>query len=42
MPIDEILRATGVRPGELQLILMELSLAGRLERHGGGRVSLVM
>ncbi len=40
--IDEILRATGVRLGELQLILMELTLAGRLERHGGGRVSLVM
>lgn len=40
--IDEILRATGVRAGELQLILMELTLAGRLERHGGGRVSLVM
>lgn len=42
MPIDDILRATGVRMGELQLILMELTLAGRLERHAGGRVSLVM
>jgi DNA processing protein len=40
--IDEILRATGVRPGELQLILMELTLAGRLERQAGGRVALVM
>ena len=40
--IDEIRRATGVRPGELQLILMELTLAGRLERHGSGKVSLVM
>ncbi len=39
--VDEILRATGVRPGELQLILMELAIAGRLERHGGGRVSLI-
>ena len=40
--IDEILRATGVRAGELQLILMELTLAGRLERQPGGRVALVM
>ncbi|NLH81099.1 MAG: DNA-protecting protein DprA [Phyllobacteriaceae bacterium] len=41
MPIDDILRATGVKPGELHLILMELALAGRLERHVGGRVSLL-
>lgn len=40
--IDEILRATGVSPGELQLVLMELTLAGRLERMAGGRVALVM
>lgn len=39
--IDEILRATGVRSGELHLILMELALAGRLERHSGSRVSLI-
>lgn len=39
--IDEVLRATGVRPGELHLILMELAIAGRLERHAGGRVSLL-
>ncbi|MCE1236717.1 MAG: DNA-processing protein DprA [Hyphomicrobiales bacterium] len=39
--VDEILRATGVRPGELHLILMELALAGRLERHAGARVSLI-
>ncbi|TBW34318.1 DNA-protecting protein DprA [Siculibacillus lacustris] len=39
--VDEILRATGVRTGELQLILMELAIAGRLERHAGGRVSLL-
>ena len=40
--IDEILRATGVGMGELQLVLMELTLAGRLERMAGGRVALVM
>mgnify|MGYP001765219861 CR=1 FL=1 len=39
--IDEIRRATGVAPGELQLILMELTLAGRLERQAGGRVALI-
>lgn len=40
--IDELIRATGVRAGELQLILMELALAGRLDRQPGGRVALVM
>jgi DNA processing protein len=40
--IDDILRATGVGAGELHLILMELTLAGRLERMSGGRVALVM
>ena len=40
--IDEILRATGVGAGALQLVLMELTLAGRLERMAGGRVALVM
>lgn len=39
--VDELMRATGARPGELQLILMELAIAGRLERHAGGRVSLL-
>ncbi len=40
--MDEILRATGVGAGELHLVLMELTLAGRLERQPGGRVALVM
>lgn len=39
--IDDIIRFTGATPGEIQLVLMELSLAGRLERHSGNRVSLV-
>jgi len=39
--VDDLLRATGVRPGELHLILMELTLAGRLDRMAGGRVALV-
>lgn len=39
--IDDIIRFSGASPGQVQLVLIELSLAGRLERHGGNRVSLV-
>ena len=39
--IDDIVRATGASASEVQAALLELDLAGRLERHGGGRVSLV-
>jgi DNA processing protein len=39
--IDEIIRFTGLRPAIVHLVLIELDLAGRLERHGGQRVSLV-
>ena len=39
-PVDEIVRLSGAPPGEVQLVLLELDLAGRLERHAGGRVSL--
>lgn len=38
--VDELVRQSGVSPAEVQLILLELDLAGRLERHAGGRVSL--
>jgi len=38
--IDEIIRFTGLRPAMVHLVLLELSLAGRLERHPGQRVSL--
>lgn len=40
--IDEIIRATGLSPGAVQYVLLELDLAGRLERQGQGRVSLLM
>jgi DNA processing protein len=40
-PVDDIIRATGVRPALVHLILLELDLAGRLERHGHGKVGLV-
>ena len=39
--IDDIIRFTGASAGQVQLTLMELDLAGRLERHTGNRVSLV-
>ncbi len=39
--IDEILRFTGVRAAVVHLVLLELALAGRLERHPGQRVSML-
>jgi len=38
--IDDLVRHSGLRPAEVQLVLLELDLAGRLERHGGQLVSL--
>ncbi|MBA16531.1 MAG: DNA-protecting protein DprA [Sphingomonas sp.] len=40
VPVDELIRQSGLVPGVVQTVLLELELAGRLERHGGGRVSL--
>jgi DNA processing protein len=39
--IDEIIRHTGLHPAQVFMILLELDLAGRLERHAGGTVSLI-
>lgn len=39
---DEIIRHTGLHPAQLFMILLELDLAGRLERHPGGAVSLLV
>lgn len=38
--IDEIIRHTGLRPAIVRLVLLELELAGRIEHHPGGRVSI--
>ena len=38
--IDAIVRGTGLTIREVQIILMELDLAGRIDRHGGQLVSL--
>jgi DNA processing protein len=39
--IDELIWHTGLHPAQVFMILLELDLAGRLERHSGGAVSLV-
>ena len=38
--VDEIVRQSGSSTSAVAMILLELELAGRLERHAGGRVSL--
>jgi DNA processing protein len=38
--IDEVIRQSQVAPAMVQMVLLELELGGRLERHAGGRVSL--
>jgi DNA processing protein len=40
VPVDELIRQTGLPPAIIQTVLLELELAGRVERHAGGRVSL--
>jgi DNA processing protein len=39
--IDDLIRLSGLPPAIVRSVLLELELAGRLERHGGGLVSLV-
>ena len=39
--VDELIRHTGLHPAQVFMVLLELDLAGRLERHPGGMVSLV-
>jgi DNA processing protein len=38
--IDDLIRMSGAPASIVHTILLELELAGRLERHGGGLVSL--
>ena len=38
--LDEIIRQSSLAPAAVHLILLEAELAGRLDRHAGGRVSL--
>jgi DNA processing protein len=38
--VDELIRQSGLPPATVHIVLLELELAGRLERHAGGKVSL--
>ncbi|MFQ5625576.1 MAG: DNA-protecting protein DprA, partial [Methyloligellaceae bacterium] len=38
--IDEVVRTTRLQARQVQIVLLELDLAGRLERHGSQLVSL--
>jgi DNA processing protein len=38
--IDDLVRLSGASPGTVRRVLLELELAGRIERHGGGLVSM--
>jgi DNA processing protein len=38
--IDDLVREAGAPPGAVLIVLLELELAGKIERHGGGLVSL--
>jgi DNA processing protein len=40
VPVDELVRLSGLSSGSVQLVLLELDLAGRLDRHAGGKASL--
>lgn len=40
IPVDELIRQSGASAGAVQMALLELEIAGRLERHASGRVSL--
>ena len=39
--LDDLIRMAGSSPTIVRTVLLELELAGRLERHGGGMVSLI-
>jgi DNA processing protein len=39
--LDDLVRLSETSPTAVRTVLLELELAGRLERHGGGLVSLV-
>ena len=39
--VDDLVREARAPAGAVQIVLLELKLAGRLERHGGGLVLLI-
>lgn len=40
VPVDALVRLSGLSPAEVNATLVDLDLAGRVERHGSGMVSL--
>ena len=40
VPVDDLIRLSGASSGSVQMALLELDLAGRLDRQAGGKVSL--
>jgi DNA processing protein len=41
LQIDDLVRLANSSPAIVRMVLLELEIAGRLERHGGGLVSLI-
>jgi len=39
--IDDLTRLSGTPPRIVRMVLLELEIAGRIERHGSGLVSLI-
>ena len=39
--LDDLIRMADTSPATVRTVLLELEIAGRLERHGGGLVSLI-
>ena len=39
--LDDLIRMSGASPAVVRTVLLELELAGRIERHGGGLLSLL-
>jgi DNA processing protein len=39
--LDELIRYTGLEPRAVHVIVLELELAGRVERHRGQKISLI-
>jgi DNA processing protein len=39
--LDDLIRLSGLRAAAIRVVLLELELAGRLQRHGDGKISLL-
>jgi len=39
--LDDLIRISGASPSVVRTVLLELELAGRIERHGGGLISML-